>query len=103
MVSEPASKRDSTVVTRFLWMIFAPFEFIAMILIGVPLYLVWSVLLYLDALRGLFDGAVTVLVLRFRVGRIAHAPDEEKAAAPFSYPRRAATGKGQKRLASWLN
>jgi hypothetical protein len=87
--------------TRCLWAAFAPFEFAVMILIGVPLYLVWSVLLYLDALRSLFQRAVTLLMLRFRVGSVRNSANKFSAASPLSDA--AARGPGREGFRSWLN
>ena len=89
-----------TFVERFLWMIWAPFEFAATVLIGIPLYLVWVVLIYLKGLRGLFTRGAALFVLRFRVGRVRDSLCARGAAA--------ASGDGRPQFPhtprpSWLN
>jgi hypothetical protein len=92
-------QRDTLSMARVAWMIFAPFEFAVMVLGGVLLYLPWAVFIYLDALRGLFERAVTLIVLRFRVGRISSVT---RTAAPLSEaPARGPAGR--RHFRSWLN
>jgi hypothetical protein len=100
-VSEHICEREVGLAERLLWMVFAPFEFIVMILGGVLLFLFWAVLLYLKALRGLFDRAVTLIVHRFRVGRISSSLDEKRAVPPVS--ETLARGPQLRARASWLN
>ena len=64
------STKRSRNTERFMWMLWAPFEFAITIIIGVPLYFAWAVFVYLRGLRGLFARSATLLALRFRVGRV---------------------------------
>jgi len=101
-VSWRTSKGNSAMATRFLWRVFAPVEFIVTVVGGVPLYLCRVVFIYLNALRGLFENAATVFVLRFRVGRISSSLDQRASAPPLSEASaRGPVGRG--RLSSWLN
>ncbi len=82
--------------------VFAPFEFVVTILVGVFLYLACAVFIYLNALRGLFERAVTLIVLRFRVGRVFSSADEKREAPPLSEIA-AHRADGEERFRSWLN
>jgi hypothetical protein len=98
------NKQNTGSATRFLWMILAPFEFIAMILIGVPLYLGLAAVIFLSALRGLFERAVALAVHRFRTGPILSSANESTTAPPpplSEAPARGPVGRG--RFYSWPN
>jgi hypothetical protein len=81
------SEQNTSRVTRFLWMVFSPFEFIVTILMAALLYLGVAVFLYLDALCGALKRAAVLLVWRFRVGPIVNSASESMPAAKFSRAR----------------
>jgi hypothetical protein len=88
--------------TRLLWMVFAPFEFLLMIIGGAFLYLIWAALIYLDALRGLFERAIALAVLRFRAGRISSLTNGRNTTSPL--PEASAHGPVERgSFHSWLN
>jgi hypothetical protein len=102
-VSERTEKGDSRIATRLVWMVFAPCEFAVTILIGVPLYLGWTILIYLDGLRSLFEHAATLFMRRVRMGRVFSSTDEKKAAPPSLSEIAAHRGGERQRYRFWLN
>jgi hypothetical protein len=104
VVSERTCEREVGLAERFLWMLFAPFEFIITILVGVPLFLCQAALIYLRALRSLFVRAAIVFILRFRTGRIFRPADKEAHTPPTMVSESIARGPfGLGRFNSWLN
>jgi hypothetical protein len=103
MADERTSKAGSWAVTRLPWMLFGLIEFAITIIVGLPLYLALAGVIYFRSLRGLFERAITVIALRFRVGRIRSSIDGLGTASPLS-PRALARDPAQRgRLHSWLN
>ena len=105
-MSERTSKGNSATATRFLWMVFAPFEFMVTVLVGVLLYLggalYFAACVFLKELGGLFERAVVLAAHRFRVGPILSATNEKRTAAPLSEAAaRGPVGRGG--FHSWLN
>ncbi len=92
--------------TRLLWMVVAPFEFAATVLVGVLLYfggtLYFAACIYFRELSGLFERAAALAVQRFRVGRVFSSTNGKKTTPPVSevLPR-GPVGLG--RFHSWLN
>lgn len=101
-MSGRARKGDSGIATRLLWMIFSPFEFAVSILVGVPLFLGWAIIIYLKACGGLFERAVNLLVWRFRIGPISSSRNERKTAPPLATIS-TRDQVGRENFASWLN
>jgi hypothetical protein len=87
--------------TRFLWMVFAPFEFVVTVLVGLLLYLgvalYFAACLFLKEWGGLFERAVVLAAHRFRVG------PNERVGAPSLSKESARVPVGSGRLSSWLN
>jgi hypothetical protein len=107
MVSGRAREKGIKLSARLPWMVFAPFEFIVTVLMGVLLYLVgalyFAACVFLAALSGLFKRACALAVQRFRTGRVFARKNGAMGAPLLSeiVARRAESG--QRRPTSWLN
>jgi hypothetical protein len=81
-------------------MVFAPVEFVVTVGVGIPLFLGWAVVNYIEALLGLFRRALLVAKHRFLVGRI-HV-DERTPARLYGVPEHRQETP-QSHLPGWLN
>jgi hypothetical protein len=99
------SKGNAAMATRFLWRVFAPFEFVVTVLVGLLLYLggalCFAACVFLKEWGGLFERAVVLAAHRFR-GPILNSANE-RVGAPSLPTKSARVPVGSGRLSSWLN